>query len=179
MHRKLTVTVAVAALALVSVPAASAVAKPDRADRPVAAKSKSSAAEKRCKKSSVAKGFVVSGVVSDVDVVSTSGKRVTADFTLTVDKANKVARQAGWSVADAESVSLDNVRLSVQELADTTLEEGESVKLIGKIAVPRKSKRFDCGATVGEPRFKKVLFQAPVTEAEAEGPAVDPEAPAA
>ncbi len=167
MYRKLTITLA--ALALVAVPAASAGAKPDRGDRPAAAKSKSKSVDKRCKKASVAKGFVVSGVVSAPDVTSSSDKRFSGTFTLTIDKANKVARRAGWSVADAESVVLDGVRLSIEEPADATLEDGESIKLVGKVSVPRRNKKFDCGATVGEPTFKKVVFQAPATEEEQEG----------
>ncbi|HEV2820463.1 MAG TPA: hypothetical protein VGW11_08155 [Solirubrobacteraceae bacterium] len=166
MYPKL--TVALAALALVAVPAASAVAKPDRGDRPTAVKSMSKSVDKRCKKASVAKGFVVSGVVSAPEVTSSSDKKFTGNFTLTVEKANKVARRAGWSVADAESVVLDGVRLSIEEPADATLEEGESVKLVGKVSVPRKNKKFDCGATVGEPTFKKVIFQAPAIEVEQE-----------
>ncbi|MDQ3769474.1 MAG: hypothetical protein M3370_08370, partial [Actinomycetota bacterium] len=98
-----------------------------------------------------------------------SDKRFSGTFTLTIDKANKVARRAGWSVADAESVVLDGVRLSIEEPADATLEDGESIKLVGKVSVPRRNKKFDCGATVGEPTFKKVVFQAPATEEEQEG----------
>ena len=112
---------------------------------------------------------MVSGVVSDPVVVSTSDGRFTGTFTLTVEKANKAARQAGWSVTDVEPVALANVRLSVEELADATLEEGESVKLVGKVAVPRANRSFDCGATVGDPTVMKVVFQAPATEDEQEG----------
>ncbi len=168
MYRKL--TVALTALAVVAVPAASAGAKPDRGDRPAAAKSKSKSADKRCKKVSVTKGFVVSGVVSDPEVASSSDRRFTGTFTLTVEKANKVARRAGWSVADAEPVILERVRLSIQDPADATLEEGESVKLVGKVSVPRKNRKFSCGATVGAPSFKKVVFKAPATEGEQESP---------
>jgi len=114
----------------------------------------------------VAKGFVVSGVVSETDVASTSDGRFTTTLTLTVEKANKVARQAGWSVADTETVALDDVRLSAEERADATLEEGESVKLVGKVAVPRMSNKFGCGAKVGAPTFKKIVFKAPALEAE-------------
>lgn len=166
MHRKL--IPALAALALVALPAASAVAKPDRAGHPGASKSMSKGVDKRCKKPSVAKGFVVSGVVSGPDVVSTGDGRFTGTFTLTVEKANKAARQAGWSVTDVEPVALENIRLSVEELADATLEEGESVKLVGKVSVPRVNRNVDCGATVGEPTFKKIVFQAPPTEPEQE-----------
>jgi len=168
MSRKLTVVLAV--LALVAVPTTSAAAKPDHGDRPAASTSKSKSAAKRCQKASVAKGFVVSGVVSAPEVATSSDRRFTGSFTLTVEKANKVARQAGWSVADAETVDLDDVRLSVEEPADATLEEGESVKLVGKVSVPRKNKKFDCGATVGAPTFKKIVFKAPTIEVEPEGP---------
>jgi len=114
----------------------------------------------------VAKGFVVSGVVSETDVASTSDGRFTTTLTLTVEKANKVARQAGWSVADTETVALDDVRLfrGGARRRDARGGREREARREGRRAPQEQQVRLR--RKVGAPTFKKIVFKAPALEAE-------------
>jgi hypothetical protein len=153
---------AVIAAVLAAVPAVASAEKPAHPSKPAAtpAKGKATSGDRRCRKIAVAKGFVVTGTVSDV-VSTGTGAAFSGTFTLTVTHANKHARDAGWSSGIQQPVTLADVPVSVQDGADPTLADGQAVKLTGKILVPRKTKKFDCGATAGAPTFKRLVLQAP------------------